>query len=77
MVVKQTVRLVVFGAVLGLAGALALGRAIASLLFQVRPSDPATLVAVTVLLTVVAVVATLVPAFRATRVTPLVALRRE
>jgi putative ABC transport system permease protein len=77
MVVKQTVRLVVFGAVLGLAGALALGRALASLVFQVRPSDPATLVAVTVLLTVVAVVATLVPAFRATRVTPLVALRRE
>ena len=65
MVVRQTLRLVVVGAVLGLAGALALGRALSSLVFEVRPSDPVTLAA------------TLVPALRATRVTPLVALRRE
>jgi putative ABC transport system permease protein len=77
LVVRQTVRLVVIGAVLGLAGALALGRALTSLVFEVKPSDPTTLVAVTVLLTVVAIIATLVPAVRATRVTPLVALRRE
>jgi putative ABC transport system permease protein len=77
MVVRQTVRLVIIGAVLGLAGALALGRALTSLVFEVRPSDPATLAAVTVLLAVVALAATLVPAIRATRVTPLVALRRE
>jgi putative ABC transport system permease protein len=77
LVVRQTVRLVVIGAVLGLAGALALGRALTSLVFEVKPSDPTTLVAVTVLLGVVAIIATLVPAVRATRVTPLVALRRE
>lgn len=77
LVVRQTVQLVVIGAVLGLAGALALGRALTSLVFEVRPSDPATLVAVTILLTLVALIATLVPAMRATRVTPLVALRRE
>jgi ABC-type antimicrobial peptide transport system permease subunit len=77
MVVRQTVRLVVLGAVLGLAGALALGRALSSLVFEVRPSDPVTLATVTVLLSLVALAATLVPALRATRVTPLVALRRE
>ena len=77
LVVRQTVRLVVIGAVLGLAGAIALGRALTSLVFEVRPSDPATLTVVTVLLILVALAATLVPAMRATRVTPLVALRRE
>jgi predicted permease len=77
LVVRQTVRLVVIGAVLGLAGAIALGRALTSLVFEVRPSDPATLTVVTVLLMLVALAATLVPAMRATRVTPLVALRRE
>jgi putative ABC transport system permease protein len=77
MVVRQTLRLVVIGAVLGLAGALALGRALTSLVFEVKPSDPTTLAVVTVLLALVALAATLVPALRATRVTPLVALRRE
>jgi putative ABC transport system permease protein len=77
LVVRQTVRLVVIGAVLGLTGAVALGRTLTSLVFEVKPSDPTTLVAVTVLLTLVAIIATLVPAIRATRVTPLVALRRE
>jgi predicted permease len=77
LVVRQTVKLVAIGAVLGLAGAVMLGRALTSLVFEVRPTDPATLAAVTVLLAGVALVATLVPAFRATRVTPLVALRRE
>jgi putative ABC transport system permease protein len=77
MVVRQTVRLVAIGAVLGIAGALALGRALTSLVFEVKPNDPATLAVVTVLLALVALAATLVPALRATRVTPLVALRRE
>jgi ABC-type antimicrobial peptide transport system permease subunit len=77
LVVRQTVRLVVIGAALGIAGALALGRALTSLVFEVRPSDPTTLSIVTVVLMLVALAATLVPALRATRVTPLVALRRE
>jgi predicted permease len=77
LVVRQTIRLVVIGAMLGLAGAIAMGRALTSLVFEVKPSDPTTLAGVTLLLTVVAVAATLVPAIRATRVTPLVAIRRE
>jgi putative ABC transport system permease protein len=77
LVVRQTVRLVIIGAVLGIAGALALGRLMTSLVFEVRPGDPMTVVTVTVLLTLVALAATLVPALRATRVTPIVALRRE
>jgi putative ABC transport system permease protein len=77
LVMRQTARLVAIGAVLGIAGALALGRFLTSLVFEVRPGDPTTLVTVTVLLTLVAVAATLIPALRATRVMPIVALRRE
>jgi len=77
LVVRQTIRLVVIGAAVGLAGAVAMGRALTSLVFQMKPSDPTTLAGVTILLTAVAVAATIVPAVRATRVTPLVALRRE
>jgi putative ABC transport system permease protein len=77
LVVRQTLMLVGIGAAFGIAGALMLGKALTSLVFEVRPSDPATLVAVTVVLTLVALAATLVPGLRATRVTPLVALRRE
>ncbi len=77
LVVRQTIRIVIVGALLGLAGAIAMGRALRSLVFEVKPSDPATLAGVTLLLMAVALAATLVPAIRATRVTPLVALRRE
>jgi len=77
LVLRQTLLLVAIGAVLGLAGALALGRALTSLAFGVTPSDPATLSMVTMVLAVVAVVATLVPARRATRVAPIIALRNE
>ena len=77
LVVRQTLRLVALGAVLGIGGALALGRVMASLVFEVRPGDPVTIVTVTSLLTLVALAATLIPARRATRVTPIVALRRE
>jgi putative ABC transport system permease protein len=77
LVMRQTLWLVGIGATLGIAGALMLGRVLTRLVFEVRPSDPATLVAVTVVLTLVALAATLIPGLRATRVTPLVALRRE
>jgi len=77
LVMRQTLWLVAIGATLGIIGALMLGKALTSLVFEVAPSDPATLVAVTVVLTLVALAATLVPGLRATRVTPLVALRRE
>jgi ABC-type antimicrobial peptide transport system permease subunit len=67
----------VIGVAAGLAGALALSRAIGSLLFDLSPTDPATLAAVALLLTAVALLASWLPARRATRVDPLIALRSE
>ena len=61
----------------GLAVSLAGTRAIASFIVGVRPTDPVTFVAVVALLTVIALVACWIPARRATRVSPLVALRYE
>ncbi|HET7563926.1 MAG TPA: ABC transporter permease [Gemmatimonadaceae bacterium] len=77
LVLKQGMLLVVLGVVLGLVCAFALTRVIASQLYAVRPTDPATFTAVAFLLVGVALVATLVPAWRATRVDPVVALREE
>jgi predicted permease len=65
------------GLAAGLAGALLLTRLMETLLFGVRPIDPATLVGVAALITAVAAAASLVPAVRATRVDPMVALRDE
>jgi ABC-type antimicrobial peptide transport system permease subunit len=65
------------GLVAGLAGALVLTRLMGTLLFGVRPNDPATLAGVAAVITVVAAVASLVPAFRATRVDPMMALRDD
>jgi putative ABC transport system permease protein len=67
--------LVAIGSVLGLAGGIALTRWIRGLLFQVSPADPLTLAAATLGLVVVALVAALIPARRATRVNPVIALR--
>jgi putative ABC transport system permease protein len=75
MVLRRLFVLLVPGVVVGIAGALATTRVLASLLFEVRPNDPATLAAVALLLAAVAAVAGLVPARRASRVDPLVALR--
>jgi predicted permease len=68
---------VAIGVVAGLAGSVILTRFLQSMLFDVNPTDPVTLVAITALLTGVTLVACLVPARRATRVDPLIALRHE
>jgi len=77
LVVGQGMTLALAGVALGLLGAFALTRLIRSQLYAVEPTDPATYVLVAALLAAVALAATLVPALRASRVDPAVALRAE
>jgi putative ABC transport system permease protein len=77
LVVGQAFRLTVLGIGLGLAGAYAVTRLMASMLFGVSTSDPPTFIGVTVILALSAMVAAWIPAERATRVDPMVALRAE
>jgi len=75
MVLRRLLVLLVPGVALGVAGALATTRVLSSLLFEIRPDDPATFISVAVLLAAVAIVAGMMPARRASRVDPLVALK--
>lgn len=77
MVIRQGMALVVIGVVLGVSGAYAVTRTIRSLLFEVGTTDPVTFVLVSLLLAAVGFVACYLPARRATKVDPLVALRYE
>ena len=77
LVTKLGLKLALFGVVIGAALALGLARAIASILFGVRPTDPATYVAVAATLIAVALLACFIPGQRATRVDPAVSLRYE
>jgi len=77
MVISHGMVLALAGAVVGLAGALAVTRVMSSILYGVRPNDPATFAAVAVVLCAVALVANFIPARRAMRVDPMVALRHE
>jgi predicted permease len=76
-VMARGLTLALIGLAAGLAAALVLTRLMKALLFEVRPNDPGTLAGVAALITVVAAAASLVPAVRATRVDPIVALREE
>jgi putative ABC transport system permease protein len=77
LIVRQGMALVLIGLAAGAAGALALTRVMSSLLFDVKPWDPLTLTSVSVLLGAVAFAASYIPARRATRVDPMIALRYE
>jgi putative ABC transport system permease protein len=76
-VLGRGLRLTFVGVVLGLAGAYALTRLLSSLLYGVPPTDPATFVCVSFVLVAVALLASYLPARRAARIDPMVALRYE
>jgi putative ABC transport system permease protein len=77
MVLRQGMVVTALGIALGIAAASALTTLLASVLYGVKPSDPVTFVAVSVFMALVAMTACLIPALRATRVDPVIALRYE
>jgi putative ABC transport system permease protein len=77
MVVQQAAVQALAGSVAGLVGALLLGRLMANMLYGVRPTDPVTFGAVAMVLALAALFATYVPARKASRIEPMVALRNE
>jgi putative ABC transport system permease protein len=77
LVLRQAWMLALIGAAIGIAGALALSRLMASQLYGVQPTDPLTFATVAALLIIVSLAASYFPARRATRVDPMVALRYE
>ena len=77
MVLSEAFRLIATGVVAGLVGALLLGRILNSMLFEVSSTDPVTYLAGAVVIALVSLLACLMPAHRATRVDPIIALRYE
>ena len=77
LVLEQGTKVALLGVAIGIAAALGLSRFLSSLLYGVRPTDPLTFLVVTIVLVLVALLACYIPARRATRVDPTVALRYE
>jgi putative ABC transport system permease protein len=77
LVVSEGMRPALAGIGLGACGALALGGVLSKLVFGVSPADPVTFLAVALALATVAVLACVIPAYRATRIHPVIALRNE
>jgi putative ABC transport system permease protein len=77
LVVTEGMKPALLGLALGVAGALALGRVVASFIYGIAPYDPLTFAAVAALLATVALLASIIPAFRAARIEPTRALREE
>jgi putative ABC transport system permease protein len=75
LILKEGLMLTLIGIAAGIAGAIAAARAVSSLLFGVSATDPATFAAISILLTVVALLACYLPARRAAKIDPIVALR--
>ena len=77
MVLRQGIVLLAIALPLGLAGAFGLSRLLRRLLYEVRATDPMTFLVVTLFIVVIAMIATYIPARRATKVTPVVALKYD
>ena len=77
MILSQGMRTILAGIAIGIAGALALTRTLESMLYEIKATDPLTFVCVTLLLVAAALLASYIPAHRAVKVDPMVALRCE
>jgi len=77
LVLREAIALTLAGAIVGIVGALAATRLLGALLYGLTARDPTTIAAATLVLLVVAILAAVVPAWRAARTDPLVALRSE
>jgi len=77
MVIIEGMRPTLLGVLIGTVGALAMGHVLSSLIYGVKPTDPATFVVVALVLAAIALFASVIPAYRAAKVDPVVALRYE
>ena len=77
LVPRETAPMVGSGVIIGLVATLGLTRLVRAMLYEVQPNDPATFAAVAITLAVVAMVASFVPARRASRVDPVIAIRND
>jgi putative ABC transport system permease protein len=77
MILRQGLTLALAGVVAGVAAAFLLTRLMQSLLYEVQPADPVTFLTVPAMLMIVSLIASYVPALRATKVSPLIALRTQ